>query len=154
MLKAIVCALDGSAESELALSTALALTATHKAHLYVLAALRETALSEDEAQSIRNYEHVEGLRESPAYLADESHEEHAQDLIRHAEREAEKVDVSITKSDIRIGHPADDILSYASEVGADGIVIGNHDKGLFSLIGTAHKVISKAEGTVISVTSK
>lgn len=78
----------------------------------------------------------------PQEIFDMAHQDAKQTLSKIAEAEQTNTEIVI-----RIGHPANDILSIAKEKNADLILIGSHSPGLadYLLGSTASRVVRHAQ---------
>ena len=153
MFKAIVCAVDGSRESQLATATACAVGASSGASLYFITVLSDSMPSKKAMEVVASYERAEHVQESPWYVAEEILAAGGKEIIEAAKQRAKVSGVSVEQTVIRSGKPAKEIARFADEVGADCIVLGNHHRGVFSLAGVAHHVISESRVNVITVTA-
>ena len=74
-------------------------------------------------------------------------------IIGHYEKELKSKGISNIKSVIKAGHPAEEILSTAKEVGADMIIVGSRGKRASSLLmgSVSREVANHADVPVLIV---
>ena len=137
MITKLLLGYDGSASAERALSYAIETAELHGAQLHVLAVARPPDLgTEIEVEPVieRELKHYESV------------------LVGVAERlSGSKV---TTRSEVVVGHPAEQILRYAETHGIDHIVVGNRGRSLFErlLLGSiARQVVAHAPCNVTIV---
>jgi len=153
MFKSVVCAVDGSRESQLATATACAVAGSSGASLYFITVLSESAPSKQTMEVIASYERAEHVHESAWYVAEEVLTAGGKEIIDAAKQRARVSGVPVEQAVVRSGKPAKEIARFATEVEADCIVLGNHHRGIFSLAGVAHHVTSESSANVITVTA-
>jgi len=137
MITKLLLGYDGSASAERALGYAIETAELHGAELHVLAVARPPDLgTEIEVEPVieRELKHYESV------------------LAGVAERlSGSKV---TTRSQVVVGHPAEQILRYAETHGIDHIVVGNRGRSLFErlLLGSiARQVVAHAPCNVTIV---
>jgi nucleotide-binding universal stress UspA family protein len=137
MITKLLLGYDGSASAERALGYAIETAELHGAELHVLAVARPPDLgTEIEVEPVieRELKHYESV------------------LAGVAERlSGSKV---TTRSEVVVGHPAEQILRYAETHGIDHIVVGNRGRSLFErlLLGSiARQVVAHAPCNVTIV---
>ena len=137
MITKLLLGYDGSASAERALSYAIETAELHGAQLHVLAVARPPDLgTEIEVEPVieRELKHYESV------------------LAGVAER-LSGTNVT-TRSEVVVGHPAEQILRYAETHGIDHIVVGNRGRSLFErlLLGSiARQVVAHAPCNVTIV---
>ncbi len=137
MIKKILIAFDGSKEAEKAFQVALEFSVSFNAFLQVLSVARPP-----EPPSMVE---TEALLESAA--------EHYEAKFKTFISQAEPMNISI-KTEVVVGHPAEQIIHYAKEVQADLIVMGHRGKSMVQrwLLGSVSKrVLSYAPCSVLIV---
>lgn len=137
MIAKILVAYDGSSQSQKAFDYALDLSVKYSAPLAVLSVARPT--------------------EPPVNVEIQAVLEHATEYFRsHFEKmKTRAAAVGISASfEVRVGHPAEQVVHMADEIKADVIVMGHRGEGLLQkwLLGSvAKRVLSYAHCTVIVV---
>lgn len=114
MITKILLGYDGSASAERALGFALETAQRYAAELHVLAVARPPDLgTEIEVEPVieRELKHYESVLAAIG------------DRIRGAS--------VTTRSEVAVGHPAEQLLRYAEQHGIDHIVVGNRGRSLF-----------------------
>jgi nucleotide-binding universal stress UspA family protein len=137
MIHKILVAYDGSQMSEHAFSFALDQAKKYQAELFILAVARPPEPPEDV--------------ETEAIL--ENAQEYYEKLFVSLKEKASGLNL-VTKFKIAVGHPAEQIVSFAEQNGTDLIVMGHASKTLFKrlLLGSvSHRVINLAHCAVTIV---
>ncbi len=146
MLKKILCAVDGSDYALKAAEFASDLAARYGAELTFLTVSKELKVTEE----VKRFMHAEHLTGSPQYVLDEMTDR----VLDQARERAKTHGIAKPKTEVKTGHPARAIVSYAERTGADVIVMGSRGMGDFEglLLGSvSHKVSSMAKCTCITV---
>lgn len=138
MIKKLLVAFDGSAESNAAFNFALDLAKTYKAELDIVSVVR---LPEPPMEV-----------ETEAFL--ENGTSHYKHLFNELHKKAKAADVSIRTS-VVTGHPAEQILHYADQEQSDVLVMGHQTRksklGKWLTGSVTDKVVDHAPCTVIVV---
>jgi nucleotide-binding universal stress UspA family protein len=126
MFKTILIAYDGSEPADKAFERALDLASKYRARLLVLAVARPPDFAEDV--------------ETEAML------EHAREHFEaHFARLKQRAGAASVQTDfeIRIGHPAEQVVRFAEERSVDLIVTGHRGKGMFErwLLGSVSRLV-------------
>jgi nucleotide-binding universal stress UspA family protein len=135
MISKIIIAFDGSDHSRKAFDLGIEMAVHYSAKVYVLAVVRTPDVPDDVE--------TEALIEN----ATESYEKSFAQL-----KEKAKKAPSGCSFEIRVGHPADQIVSFADEIKADLIVLGHRGRSEISrwLLGSISKrVLSYAHCSVL-----
>ncbi|KJS29400.1 MAG: hypothetical protein VR64_20685 [Desulfatitalea sp. BRH_c12] len=137
MIAKILVAYDGSCQSQKAFEYGLDMATKYSAEMAVLSVARPT--------------------EPPVNVEIQAVLEHATEYFKsHFEQMKKRSSAaSIAASfEVRVGHPAEQIVHMAEEIKADAIIMGHRGESLFQkwLLGSvARKVLSYAHCTVIVV---
>ena len=146
MFKSIVCAVDGSRHALRAAEVASELAAKVGAKLTFLTVAKPLKLTED----VKRYMAAEHLTGSPQYVLDEMTEQ----ILDEANECARRCGVARAVTEVKTGHPARTIVSFADHSGADLLVLGSRGmgdlEGMF-LGSVSHKVTSLAKCTCMTV---
>lgn len=137
MMKKILVAYDGSAQAGNAFETGLDLAAQYGAELVVLSITRPP----EPPEAVETEAVLEGAQE---------YYEKQFDVLR-GKAAAKGV---ATTCEVRVGHPADQIIHAADELGADLIVLGHRGKSLVKrwLLGSiSRRVVTYAGCSVLIV---
>lgn len=137
MIKRVLLAYDGSEASLKAFESAHDLASRYNADLRVLA----VAPAPEVADEV----------ETPAVIEDSRRL--YQQLLDRLRHNAQKLGIQV-HAELVVGHPAQQILDRARDMGADLIVIGHRGHGavdLWKIGSVAHRVISYAECAVLVV---
>jgi len=135
MIKKILAGYDGSEPAKKAFEFALDMAAKYGAAFTVLSVVRPPEPPE--------------AVEMEAIL--EQATEHYQQLFADLKVAADAAQVPM-KCEVRVGHPAEQIIHYANEIGADVIVLGHRGRSMIAkwLLGSiSRRVVSYAKSTVI-----
>lgn len=127
MIKKILLAYDGSESSEKALEFAMTLADAMQAELHLLAVSQPPDVPADV--------------ETEAYM--ESVTKHDRQILSHAVNKAHAHGLTRTSCEIRVGRPAEQIVSTAESRAADLIVVGHRGRSLFArwLLGSVAKQV-------------
>ncbi len=137
MIKKIIVAYDGSDQAEKAFVWAADLAAKFAAQLVVLAVARPP----EPPEAVETMAVLES--------ATDYYRQHFEDL----KKKAAALGV-LVRFEVRVGHPAEQIIHFANEEGADVIVMGHRGKTFVQrwLLGSVSKrVLSYAHCTVVIV---
>lgn len=137
MIRKAIVAYDGSDQAEKAFLWAVDVAAKFTAHLVVLAVARPP----EPPEAVETMAVLEN--------ATEYYKEHFENLKRKAASTGVPA-----RFEVRVGHPAEQIIHFANEEGADVIVMGHRGKTFVQrwLLGSVSKrVLSYAHCTVVIV---
>lgn len=136
MYRRILVGYDGSKAGERAFASALGLAKSHGAELYVLTVSRPPEIGDDvETEAV-----IENSREH--------HRKLLAPLRTRAAREGIRAHFEVA-----VGHPAEQIISYADHHGADLIVVGDRGRSKFTrlLLGSVSKTVVQYAGRPVLV---
>jgi nucleotide-binding universal stress UspA family protein len=139
MLKKILVAFDGSEQSRRAFDFALEMTR------YCSGALPEiTVLSVAQPPEPIDIVEMDAIIESAT--------QHYEDLFKGLRDKAKSENVEI-KTDIVVGHPADQIIKYAAEKKSDMIIVGQRGKSKIAnwLLGSVSKRVSSYAPCTVTI---
>jgi len=145
-IRHILCGVDGSGPACRAAEHAAWLAGALTAKLTFLAVARE---GKSDA-SLNSYKTTEGLGDEPVLFL----RPQAEDCLIAAQHAALRFGLSTTQRLTRIGKVAPTILSVATEIGADTIVLGKHDHGELhrTIIGSVSRsIIAKSDLRLMQV---
>ncbi len=173
MFTSIVVAFDGSPHATRALETAANLAVESKASLGIIHVVEPSHMTvADDVQRMAEVEHVikpapkllVNLENMPAEMASSLTKAAAETqrvafqladyIVKLAKDDAGKAGVEDIVTEVIVGNPTEEILSFASSRKADLIVIGSRGFGkLKSLLlgSTSHKVTQQAECSCLTV---
>jgi nucleotide-binding universal stress UspA family protein len=173
MFTSIVVAFDGSPHATRALETAASLAVENKASLGIIHVIEPSHMTiPDGVERMAEVEHVikpapkllVNLENMPAEVASSLTKAAAESqrvtfqlanfMVERAKDDASKAGAEDITTEVLIGNPAEEILSFASSRKADLIVIGSRGFGkLKSLLlgSTSHKVTQHAECSCLTV---
>lgn len=136
MFKRIIIAYDGSEPSDKAFAHAVDLAIKYQASLNVLAVVRPPDFAEEV--------------ETEAML--ESTQEHLRGLFNVLRQRAAQCAIA-PEFEIRIGHPAEQIIKHAEAKAIDLIVVGHRGKGMFErwLLGSVSRLVIAYAHCVVMV---
>jgi len=145
-IRHILCGVDGSDPACRAAEHAAWLAVALKADLTFLAVAREA----EPSAALDAYRQAEGLGEEPIpLLASE-----AENCLAAAQSRASAMGMDKTTRLIRTGNIAHTLLSVATEIGADTIVLGRHNHSDLrrSVVGSvSRRIVSKSRLNVLQI---
>lgn len=146
MFDRILVAVDGSQGALAALDAAIALQEKFGSELLLLCVYRHHSQLEASMSMVRPDE--------PPRPMDNSMEDYASDVVKHAKEHAEKANAGKIRGFVKAGHPSRTIVKFAKEKKANLIVVGSRGLGDIEgyLLGSvSHKVTSLSDCPVLVI---
>ncbi len=121
-MKRILAALDGSEGSMRAVELAAELAAKFQAELILIDVIEHGSPPD---WALAEYVRLDQVRGDMGQFS----ESFARDMLENARTQAQARGAAPVRSEIRFGDPAEEILKFQAETGADAVVVGSRGRG-------------------------
>lgn len=145
-MKRILAALDGSEASMRAVELAAEMAAKFQAELILIDVIEHGSPPD---WALAEYVRLDQVRGDMGQFA----ESFARDMLENAQKQAQARGAESVRSEIRFGDPAQEILKFQEETGADAIVLGSRGRGRLAglLLGSVSQKIANLAPCMVAI---